>query len=117
MRGRCLHLWPLDVTTLPNGARSIPHRFGRRAASLDEPCQDNSEVTESLLPSCCQASGAKREANVVLFLGKSLITGYVICNEHLGAVLFFQSFKTLLYPLTFSSAYLLIIKQPFTRIF
>lgn len=60
------------------------HRSGRRAMPLDEPCQDNGEVTESLLPSCCLARGAEREANVVLFLGKSLITstGAVIGDEH-----------------------------------
>lgn len=81
-----LHLWPLDVTMLPNGARSVPHRSGRLrcVVPLDEPCQDNGEVTESLLPSCCLARGARREANVVLFLGKSLITGGVICDERLG---------------------------------
>lgn len=76
--------------TLPSGARSAPHRSGRlkRAVPLDEPCQDNSEVTESLLPSCCLARGARREANVVLFLGKSLITGGVICDEHFGVCWF-----------------------------
>ena len=43
------------------------------SASIWQPCQDNSEVTESLLPSCCLARGATQEANVVLFLEKSLI--------------------------------------------
>lgn len=47
----------------------------------DDPCQDNDEVTESLLPSCCLARGARREANVVLFLGKWLITRGLICDE------------------------------------
>lgn len=49
-----LHLWPLDVMELPNGASSEPHRSGRRrhAAPPCEPCQDNGGVTESLLPSC-----------------------------------------------------------------
>lgn len=72
-----LNLWPLDVTTLPNRARSMPHRYGRLrcAVPLDKTCQDNSEVIESLLPSCCLVRGTRREANVVLFLGKSLITG------------------------------------------
>lgn len=49
-------------------------RSKQRAASIWQQYQDNSEVTESLLPSCCLARGTKREANVVLFLGKSLIT-------------------------------------------
>lgn len=88
---KCLHLWPLTVTMLPNGARRTPHRSGRHTVPLDEPCQDSGEVTESLLPSCCLARGAEREANVVLFLGKALITGGVICDEHFGV--FFLNFS------------------------
>lgn len=59
--GGCLHLWPLDVTTLPSGARSALHRSGRRRHVVlpDEPCQDNGEVTESLLPSCCLVQGRR----------------------------------------------------------
>lgn len=54
-----LHLQPLDVTALPNGASGTPHRSGTlsHVAPLDEPCQDDGRVTESLLPSCCEAGG------------------------------------------------------------
>lgn len=48
----------------------------RPAVFSDKLCQDNGEVTESLLPSCCLAGGARQEANVGLFLGKSLITAH-----------------------------------------